>query len=125
MVRSNIHKNLLKEPSENKMANLVMGRFGPLWYRGMVKEYKEHYKKLEPSSIDHILDFYEVDHIVIGHTITADEITTDFGGKVIRVDIKQSAEKFSGKSQALLIEGGDTFFKLNDIGEKFELELSD
>jgi len=128
IVRSNIHKNLLKEPSENEMANLVMGRFGPLWYRGMVKKYKEHYVKLEPSSIDNILNFYGVDHIVIGHTIVADEITTDFGGKVIRVDIKQSAEKFSGKSQALLIEGGDTFFKINDLGEKFELkfeELSD
>jgi len=128
IVRNNIHTNLSKEPSENQMTQLVMGRFGPLWYRGMVKSYKEYYKKLDPSSIDAILDFYEVDHIIIGHTVVADEITADFDGKVIRVDIKHSSEKFSGKSQALLIEGDDTFFKLNDMGEKFELkfkELSD
>jgi len=107
------------------MANLVMGRFGPLWYRGMVKKYKQHYKKLEPSSIDNVLEFYDVDHIVIGHTVVSDQITADFGGKVIRVDIKQSAEKFSGKSQALLIEDSDTFFKVNDIGEKFELKFKE
>lgn len=124
LVRANIHKNLYKNSGNNEIANLVLGRLGPLWYRGLVKDYKKYYKKIEPSSINRILEFYKVDHIVIGHTIVANEVTSDFDGRVIRIDIKHPSEKFTGKSQALLIENNN-YFKVNDNGDRLELEFTD
>lgn len=84
----------------------------------------DHYKKIDVNGLDNLLEFYGVEHIIIGHTIVSDEVTSDFGGKVIRVDIRHSQEKFTGKSQALLIEKG-SYFKVNDAGERFEIEFTD
>jgi len=124
IVRANIRNNLYKNPGDDKIANLVMGRLGPLWYRGLVKDYKHHYKKLNAASVDYILEFYDVKHIVIGHTIVSDKISSDFNGKVIRVDVKHPKEKFTGKSQALFIKN-NRFFRVTDKGEQFELEFTD
>ncbi len=121
LVRANIHKNLYKNPEDDQVANLVLGRLGPLWYRGLVKDYKKHYKKITAESVDSILKFYDVDHIVVGHTIVEREVTGDFDGKIIRIDIKHPTQKFTGKSQALLIENNH-YFKVNDSGERFGLE---
>ena len=60
IVRKNIRKNLTNYPEDNKLDNLVFGRTGPLWYRGLVIDYKEYYKKIEATSLQEILDFYKV-----------------------------------------------------------------
>lgn len=121
IIRKNIRKNLTNHPGANEYDNLVFGKLGPIWYRGLVKDRDEHYKKISQSSLDHILRFYGVKRIVIGHTIIDDEVTSDFDGKVIRVDIKHPhSEKFTGKSQGLLIQDGN-YYKVNDHGERFEL----
>lgn len=120
IVRKHIHELLIKNPGNDENANLVFGNKGPLWHRGLVKDYKDYYKKIKSNNLDQILRYYNVDHIIIGHTIVDDEVTSDFNGRVIRVDIKHSNEKFSGKSQALLIEG-DKYYKVNDYGERFKL----
>ena len=88
-----------------KKANLIMGRLGPLWYRGLVQDYKEYYNKVNMTQLNKILTYYEADRIVIGHTIVSDQITTDFNNKIIRVDIKHATEKFSGQTEGLLIDG--------------------
>lgn len=120
IVRKNIRKNLTNYPEDNKLDNLVFGRTGPLWYRGLVIDYKEYYKKIEATSLQEILDFYKVERIIIGHTIVADEVTYDFAGRVIRVDISHPTEKFTGKSKGLLIES-NKFYRTNDLGEKTEM----
>lgn len=117
IVREHMHEHLIKKPGDNDIANLVLGRKGPLWYRGLVKSYKEHYKKVSLEDLNKILDFYDVEHIIIGHTIVDDQVTRDFNGKIIRVDIKHNKTKFSGKSQALLIEG-EKYYIVNDGGVK-------
>ncbi len=119
-IRKNIRKNLTSNPGNNELDNLVFSRLGPLWYRGLVRDYKEYYNKVNSDMLNAILDFYGVERIIVGHTIVDDEVTSDFEGRVIRVDIKHPYEKFNGKSQGLLIEN-NTYYKVNDKGEKFQL----
>lgn len=122
LVRLHIRDDLGDNPSANDHANFMQSRMGPLWYRGLVTGRKEYYKKATMAEVDNILDFYDVEHIIIGHTIVSDEITSDFEGKVIRVDIKHPKEKFTGKSSALFIENGN-YYKVNDKGIKTILEF--
>lgn len=120
IIRKNIRKNLRKHPEEDKRTNLIFGSKGPLWYRGLVKG--SSYDDMPPDYIDHVLAYYKVNHVIIGHTIVDKIVTSDFDGKVIRVDVKHPKEKFTGKSQALLIENG-SYFKVNDTGKKIELNF--
>ncbi len=120
IIRKNIRKNLRKYPVEDKQTKLVFGSKGPLWYRGLVKG--SSYDNMPLDYIDRMLAYYKVSHVIIGHTIVDKEITSDFDGKVIRVDIKHPKEKFTGKSQALLIENG-AYFKVNDSGKKIEMDF--
>lgn len=116
-VREHIHENLIKNPGLNVNANLIMGRKGPFWYRGLVQDYKQYYAKVNMSQLDEILKYYDVDRIVIGHTIVSDQITTDFNNKIIRVDTKHSTIKFSGKTEGLLIDGKN-YWRVSDTSEK-------
>jgi hypothetical protein len=116
-VREHIHEHLIRKPGLNEKANLIMGRKGPLWYRGLVLDYKQYYKKVNMTQLDKILNYYDVDRIVIGHTIVSDQITTDFNNKIIRVDTKHSTKKFSGKTEGLLIDGKN-YWRVSDTGEK-------
>ena len=43
--------------------------------------------------------------IVFGHTVVAD-ITQDFGGKAINIDVKHGKEKYSDQTKGILIEKG-------------------
>ncbi len=122
IVRKNIRNNLTNDPGNNEIENLVFSRLGPLWYRGLVIDYKEHYKKMTATDLETILSFYNIERIIIGHTIVDDEVTSDYNGKVIRVDIKHPNEKFNGKSQGLLIEH-NAYYKVSDTGGKFELQF--
>ena len=99
--------------------NLLMGRYGVLWYRGLVTDYK-YYPKATLNEIDNFLDFYSSNKIVVGHCIV-DDISSDFGGKVIRVDIHHPTEEATKeKAKALLIEN-NILYKVNALGEKIEL----
>ncbi|UII76185.1 metallophosphoesterase [Flagellimonas sp. HMM57] len=117
VVRKNLEHGPIKKPTDDEVSKLVFGNKGPFWYRGLIKDRKNKYEKINEAALDRILDFYAVEHIIIGHTIVSDEVTEDFDGKVIRVDIKHPKEKFTGKSQALLIEKGK-YYKVNDVGIK-------
>ncbi|WP_394749908.1 metallophosphoesterase [Spongiimicrobium salis] len=121
-IRKNIRKNLIRNPGKDEYANLIFGNKGPLWYRGLVKNHSD-YEKINEATLNSILQFYGVQHIIVGHTIVDNEVTSDFNGKVIRVDIKQPKEKFTGKGQALLIEN-DGYYRVNDLGEKFKMDIN-
>jgi hypothetical protein len=63
---------------------IVMDNEGPLWYRGLA-ELEE--KALEPQA-DAILKNYNVQRIVIGHTVAKEgSIMPRVGGKVVMIDI--------------------------------------
>ncbi|MCF8398918.1 MAG: ankyrin repeat domain-containing protein [Bacteroidales bacterium] len=54
---------------------------GPFWYRGYLWKGKD-FEKITRTSLDSILNFYHVNHIIVGHTIT-DQIQLLFDQKII------------------------------------------
>jgi len=116
-VRENIQEQIINRFESNEKANLIMGRKGPIWYRGLVKDYKEYYKKVTMTQLDKILEYYDVNRIIIGHTIVSDQITTDFNNKIIRIGTKHATKKFSGETEGLLIDGMN-YWRVSDTSEK-------
>ena len=98
---------------------LVAGGAGPLWYRGMVKSHKNEYEKLPPYMVNRILRHFKVNKIVIGHTLVH-EVSTDYDGKLVRIDVQHPPMKRSGKAQGLLIEN-EMMYRVNDLGERISL----
>ena len=120
LARNNISKNLYglseKENQINRKANLIMGRKGPMWYRGLLIDYKKHYKKMNDNTYTKILNQFDVSKIVIGHTVVP-EIHTHRNNSLITIDVKHGKEKYSGKTKGILIEDG-SFFIVDDKGNK-------
>ena len=76
---------------------------GPLWYRGLALDdesiLEEHLRKVSAN--------YQVERIVVGHTIAPGAIQTRLGGKVIMIDVGMS--RFYGpndRMSCLVIEKG-------------------
>ncbi len=102
--RNNWDKKLYHHPKENKKANFLIGRKGIFWYRGLVTDYK-YYNKIKENELDKVLDYYKASKIVIGHSVVND-ISKDYNGKVIRIDVKHGNKKNSHNTKGLLIEKG-------------------
>ena len=117
IARDQIDEMLNPEYEYNESSKFIFGRTGPLWYRGLVTDYKDYYKKITEDSLNKILTYFEVKHIAIGHTIIDDNITTDFNNKLLLIDIHHSNEKFSDKTQAILIEK-NSVFRVDGKGSK-------
>jgi len=106
----------------NDDARFLFGRYGPVWFRGMVMDYKDYYKKNTDGQVDTILAYYQANTLAIGHTIV-DSVSTDYEGKIIRIDSHQPTEKKTGNAQALLIED-NIFYRVNDFGERDKLKVN-
>jgi hypothetical protein len=97
---------------------LIHDANGILFYRGLAldrsadnlgkKASKEHVKK--------VLNVFKVDRIAIGHTLV-ENISHDYDGKVIRVDVHHSGEV----SEGLFIED-NILWRANNQGNKFALK---
>lgn len=100
--------------ADPKLNTIMSSSVGPFWFRG-------YYQGMPVESmIDSTFKKFDVKHIVTGHTIVADVITTHYGGKIINTDVPHA----SGKSEALLIEG-DRFYRVNTEGKKVLLFTDD
>jgi len=119
-----LHRYLNNEYVDPVLVEAVIGGLGPLWYRGLVRSSTrtETYEKVDEAFIDQVLEFYGIKRIVIGHTLV-DHVSSDYHGKVWRVDFLHSQERFSKKSEALLIEN-DNLFRINGVGKKKALQKS-
>lgn len=115
IVRRNIDKDLYHKPEKDEQANFLMGRKSPFWYRGLVTDYK-YYDKIAENELDKVLEYYNAEQIVVGHTVVVD-ISSEFNGKVVRIDIKHGKEKNSGNTKGILIENG-VEYKIDDKGNK-------
>jgi len=104
---------------KNNVTRFLFRSFGPLWFRGMVMDYKDYYTKITEGQVDSILASYNASNIVISHTIV-DSVSADYNGKVIRIDVHQPEEKNTGNAQALLIDD-NVFYRVNDLGIKEKL----
>ncbi len=79
---------------------------GPLWYRGYVK------KEIDTKVIKTILDIFNVEQIVKGHTV-ADPVCSLYDGSVFAIDIKRKNKDIY---ESLLIENGQ-FYKATSQGK--------
>ena len=80
---------------------------GPIWYRGLVRD-DPKYRPVSSDTLDLILQRYDVDRLLVGHTIN-DEITTYYEGRVIDVNVDNLENRTLGRSRALLMRDGKTY----------------
>lgn len=103
-------------PIESQIS-IVAGNSGPLWYRGLVME--RFLQRPPQGFVDAVLDYFGAKKMVIGHSMVKD-ISSDYKGKVYRIDVEQPNKKFTGNARALWIEHG-LFFKVNDTNMKEQI----
>lgn len=110
---NNIVRDFMARPDSvtDLYAPLVLNEYGVLWYRGLITDYI-YYEKATPDELDEILSFYDATNIVIGHSIV-DEISCDYDGKVIRIDV----DHYRSLGVGILIDG-DNIYKATRTGER-------
>lgn len=118
IARDNWDKNLYDEEENNKVENFITGKKGIYWYRGLAQDYK-YYEKIKDTELNKVLKYYQADKIIFGHTVVED-ITKEFKGKTINIDVKHGEEKNSEKTKGLLIEKGIEY-KIDGKGTKTKL----
>ena len=118
IARDNWDKNLYDEEENNKVENFITGKKGIYWYRGLAQDYK-YYEKIKEAELNKVLKYYKTDKIIFGHTVVED-ITKEFKGKTINIDVKHGEEKNSEKTKGLLIEKGIEY-KIDGKGTKTKL----
>lgn len=75
---------------------------GPLWYRGLAS----NDEMLEQPHLESVLQFYDVDRVVIAHTPGMGTIVPRFGARVLLTDTGISAY-YGSHLASLLIEGNE------------------
>ncbi|WAC03283.1 metallophosphoesterase [Lacinutrix neustonica] len=108
----------LKDPNDT-LVNFLYSSKGPFWYRGLVMN-RYTYSKISLLELEEILSYYDVQKIVIGHT-PVETISTDFNGKVIKIDVRHGTKSFPGRTKGLLIENCEEFV-IDAYGTKRRLQ---
>lgn len=72
------------EIKSNDSLSALFSKNGPIWFRGFHEE-MEGFTHLNIAQIDSLLDFYNAEHIVVGHSIL-DSVTALYNGKVFGVN---------------------------------------
>lgn len=85
-------------------ANFVMGRSGPLWYRGYFAHVAEQVATSE--EVDRMLAAFGATNILVGHT-RVETVTALYGRRVVAVQVYPHRDESSGAAvmEALRIEG--------------------
>lgn len=96
---------------QDSVAILLDGSDGPLWYRGYFRD-----DELTTDQVDEILAYFNVSHIVVGHT-SQDKVTPLFEKKIIGID---SSIK-NGKGGEVLIIENNSFFAGTKDGTRTKL----
>ena len=101
----------IKSINENEELYLLNGSNGPLWYRGYFTD-----ANFCESRLDSILDFYDKEHIVVGHT-TIKEIVTIYNNKIFGIDAGIS----NAQPGEMLIYKNGFFYKGSIKGNRIKL----
>jgi Calcineurin-like phosphoesterase len=104
--------SLYKYP--NIETDILMGDFGPFWYRGFYRK-GEGAAKSE-LEVDSSNMRFRTRHIVTGHTVVADTVSMLFGGKLFNTDTPHA----KGKSEGLLMEGKE-IWRVDIEGKRYKL----
>ncbi len=101
----------------NDEIRFLFGSKGPFWYRGYHYDMEGRYPRATAADIDNILDFYDSQYIVVGHT-EVDQVSTLYDGRIIAIDVP--VEELGGL-QALLYENGK-LYKFSFQGELIPID---
>lgn len=116
-VNEEMSRGLYLRKAERKalspLTEFLFGSFGPVWYRGLVKE-KAKYHPLPADSLSLILQKYESDRLFVGHTIFED-ISTFYDKRVVAVNVDNRKNRKAKRGRAVLIEG-DRIIVVGDKG---------
>jgi len=96
---------VLSQPGDSKTEmsereKLVMGKLGPLWFRGYFAEQTD-FPTASDEDVSHVLETFGVQTIAVGHTIVP-TVTPLYAGKVLAVQVYPHRDKQSG---APVLEG--------------------
>lgn len=122
-----LSKDLHGKKKADQLEHLIMGRKGPLWYRGLAfdylpVDYQNYFNKIDQETLSKALTFYGVNQIVIGHTVV-ESITTGYDGRVIYIDVNHGQKKYSKKTKGILINDG-SFYRIDAQGNKEKLKMN-
>jgi hypothetical protein len=77
-------------------------------------------RRTTQEELDKVLAHFGAGTVVVGHTVV-NQVQFDYGGKVIKMDVKHGRDKDSPNTQGFLIEGGKAF-RVDGLGGKTELK---
>ena len=92
------------------VSTIFRSKYSPFWYRGYVQE------TIKEDSLNITLKIFDVEKIVVGHTIV-DDVRYFYQGKVIAIDTDHA----SGDTEGLLIENGNEY-RVDRAGNKYEIK---
>ena len=98
--------------------DFLYGSYGPIWYRGLVQDEPKR-RPVSADTLDLIRSRYDVDHIIVGHTIFR-QVCTFYDGRVIDVNVDNAVNRRKRRSRALLIENG-CYYSVTDRGKRKKL----
>lgn len=115
---------------QNKDGVVVSSPNSPYWDRRLNLDFKTKMALLgngvnlnatTQQDLDEILNYYDISYMVIGHSLN-DDITIDYDGKVVKIDVTHGSKMKSGKTKGILFED-NTFYKIDDLGNKYKLSF--
>lgn len=100
----------------NEPLKRLYGGLGPFWYRGYHYGIQGYYPEATPREVEDILYFYDVRHIVVGHS-EHDSLTALCDGSIFAIDVP--VDELGGQ-QALLFEE-NIFYRVGPDGSRSEI----
>lgn len=102
----------------SELTAFLYGNNGPIWYRGLVRE-KEKYNPISSDTLKRILKRYNVNRIIVGHTIFED-VSVFHDERAIGVNVDNAKNREKGLGRGLLIEN-KKYMIVGDNGVQREL----
>lgn len=102
-------------PKDDEPWKFVYGPMGPLWYRGYFPD-QPKLAQAKPEEVEAACKFYDVDRIVVGHTIVP-QVTALYSGRVVAVNVNIERNKDGHPiAESLLMKNG-AFLRAKISGE--------
>ncbi|NCC72742.1 MAG: hypothetical protein EOM06_05035 [Sphingobacteriia bacterium] len=115
-----IQNFLAKEPNAPNRypdeTNLILGKYGPLWFRGYMYDF-DGVPKISQNEVNRVLKTYDAKKIVIAHS-HVEHISGMFENQVISIEVPLNESGII--SEGLLIENGE-YFRLLPDGTKIKM----
>lgn len=96
----NIVRQSWKTILENPTLSFMMGNKGPVWFRGYFED-----PNLTDNQIDRILQYFDTNHIIVGHT-SMPNIISLFYGKIFGID---SSIQYGDYGEVLIYKNGEYY----------------